>query len=100
MSTKLAIEATSSSGKRPLRKATPGSTEQGFQMRIERRGKSLVVLCTCCDLPFARLQFGRLVIQSKHYSDNHWNSLSPEDLESILELLRKADAIMPIVPRR
>lgn len=57
-------------------------------------------LCSCCDLPFAKLQFGRLVIQSKHHGDNHSNALGPDDLESILELLRQADAIMPIVPRR
>ncbi len=67
-------------------------------MRIEQRGKSVVLLCGCCDLPFARLQFKRLVIQSKHYSDSHSNSLGPDDLESILELLREADAIIPAVP--
>jgi hypothetical protein len=69
-------------------------------MRIEQRGEIKVFLCSCCNLPFAKLQFGRLVIQSKHHSDNHSNSLGPDDLESILELLGQADAIMPAVPPR
>jgi hypothetical protein len=69
-------------------------------MRIEQRGEINVFLCSCCNLPFAKLQFGRLVIQSKHHSDNHSNALGPEDLESILELLRQADVILPSVPPR
>ena len=72
----------------------------GRALRIERRGKSLVVLCTCCDLPFARVQFGRLVIQSKHHSDNHSNALDLQDLERILELIRKDGAIIPPVPSK
>jgi len=69
-------------------------------MRIERRGATLLLLCSCCDLPFAKLQFDRLIIQSKHYSDSHSNSLGPNDLKSILELLRNPNAIIPTVARR
>ena len=67
-------------------------------MRIEQRGEINVFLCSCCNLPFAKLQFGRLVIQSKHHSDNHSNGLDFQDLERILELIRKDPAIMPAVP--
>ena len=67
-------------------------------MRIERRGKSLVLLCTCCDLPFARLQFGRMVIQSSHHGDKHSNALDLEDLKRVLEALTDDGAIMPAVP--
>lgn len=67
-------------------------------MRIEQRGEIKVFLCSCCDLPFAKLQFGRLVVQSKHHSDIHSNSLGPDELESILELLRQADDMLPGVP--
>jgi hypothetical protein len=66
-------------------------------MRIEQRGKSLVLLCACCDLPYAKLQFGRLVLQSKHHGDDHTNGLEPQDLECILELLRKDGAIIRAV---
>ena len=72
----------------------------GRVLRIERRGKSLVLLCTCCDLPFARLQFGRLVVESKHHGDVHTNALTLENLEKILELLRRGSDTMPAVPRR
>jgi hypothetical protein len=64
-------------------------------MIVEERGEIRVLLCACCNLPYAKLQFGRLVIQSKHYRDNHSNSLSLEELESILELLRRTSVIMP-----
>ncbi len=67
-------------------------------MRIEQRGKIKVFLCSCCNLPFAKLQSGRLVIQSKHHSDNHSNALDYQDLERILELMCKDGAIMPAVP--
>ena len=69
-------------------------------MRIEQRGEIKVFLCSCCDLPFAKLQFGRLVIQSRHHGYDHTNSLDLEELESILELLRKDSAKMPIAQAR
>ena len=66
-------------------------------MRMEQRGEIKVFLCSCCNLPFAKLQFGRLVIQSKHHGDDHTNGLELQDLERILELLRKDGAIIPVV---
>jgi hypothetical protein len=58
-------------------------------MRVERRGDILTLLCSCCNLPFAKVQFGRLVIQSKHHGDYHSNSLGPQDLAKILAELAK-----------
>jgi hypothetical protein len=69
-------------------------------MRIEQRGETSVLLCSCCNLPFAKLQFGRLVIQSKHHGDDHTNALNVEELESILELIRNDTAIIHTVPHR
>jgi hypothetical protein len=69
-------------------------------MRVEQRGKSLVVLCTCCSLPFATLRRGRLVIRSRHHGGIHTNELDLEDLKRILEALADDGAIMPAVPRR
>jgi hypothetical protein len=65
-------------------------------LRIEQRGQSFALLCACCDLPFARMQFGRLVIQSRHHGDEHTNALDLEELQSILELIRQDSAKMPI----
>ena len=69
-------------------------------MRIEQRGEIKVFLCSCCNLPFAKLQFGRLVIQSKHHGDDHTNALDLQALERILELIRKDGAIIPSVPSK
>lgn len=67
-------------------------------MRIEQRCEIKVFLCSCCNLPFAKLQFGRLVIQSKHHRDTHSNGLDLQELERIVELIRKDTAIIPAVP--
>jgi hypothetical protein len=69
-------------------------------MRIEQRGEVKVFLCSCCNLPFAKLQFGRLVIQSRHDGDDHTNALGLEELQSILELIRQDGVKMPIAQTR
>jgi hypothetical protein len=69
-------------------------------MRVEQRGKSLGLLCTCCDLPFARLQFARLVIESNHHGTKHSNALDLEDLRMIIEALTDDGGIMRAVPPR
>jgi hypothetical protein len=69
-------------------------------MRLEQRGEIRVFLCSCCNLPFAKLQFGRLVIQSRHHGDDHTNALDQEDLQSILELIHQDSAKMPIAQTR
>ena len=69
-------------------------------MRIQQRSEIKVFLCSCCNLPFAKLQFGRLVIQSRHHCDDHTNALDLEELQSILELIRQDSAKMPIAQTR
>ena len=65
------------------------------KIRIERRGATSVLLCKCCDLPIATLLSDRLVIESKHHSKNHSNSLDLAELEVILQFLRQTNAIIP-----
>ena len=67
-------------------------------MKIEQRTEIRVILCSCCNLPFAKLQFGRLVIHSRHHGDDHTNALEIQDLKHILELISKDSAIMQVVP--
>ena len=69
-------------------------------MRIEQRDEIKVLLCSCCNLPFAKLQFGRLVIQSRHHGDDHTNALDLGELTDILELIRQESDKMPIAQRR
>ncbi len=71
-----------------------------MSLRIERRGKTQALICACCNLPFARLQFGKLVVQSKHYSDSHTNGLTLDDLKKILAALEGEDDIMREVHER
>jgi len=71
-----------------------------MSLRIERRGGTQALICACCNLPFARVQFGRLVIQSKHYSEAHTNALELEDLKKLVAVLEGNDGIMPAVHER
>ena len=68
-------------------------------VQTQKRGEAHVLICSCCNLPFARLQFGRLVIQSKHYSDVHTNGLTLEDLRGLVSLLEKGDRIEEVRER-
>jgi hypothetical protein len=70
------------------------------QMRIEQRGETRVLRCCCCNLPYAMLDRGRLLIRSRHFGDLHTNALDLEDLKRILDALTDASAIMPSVPLR
>jgi hypothetical protein len=70
-------------------------------LRIERRGKIKSIICACCDLPFAQIQFGRLVVVSKHYTDRHTNGLTVGDLEEIISAIKgQKDDIIAHVPDR
>jgi hypothetical protein len=65
-------------------------------MRFEQRGEVKVLLCSCCNLPFAKLQFGRLVIQSRHHGYDHTNAIDLQELQTILELILEDSAKIPI----
>lgn len=71
-----------------------------MSLRIERRGGTQALICTCCNLPFARLQFGRLVVQSKHYTEPHTNALTLDDLKRLVAVLEENDGIIPEVHER
>jgi hypothetical protein len=71
-----------------------------MSLRIEKRGGTQALICACCNLPFARVQFGRLVIQSKHYSDAHTNALTLDDLKELVTVLEGNDGIMSEVHER
>lgn len=40
----------------------------------------LVLRCTCCGLPFATVQNGVVVIQSKHHGETHTNVVAVAEL--------------------
>jgi hypothetical protein len=44
-----------------------------------------VLKCSCCDLPFAVVQRGVLVIQSRHHGERHVNVLTLEELRRMLD---------------
>lgn len=47
---------------------------------VDERGR---LICACCGLPFARLQNGCLVVESKHSGERHVNAISVEQLVRI-----------------
>lgn len=54
------------------------------------------IRCLCCPRPFATIQDGRLVIQSKHGSATHVNALTVEDLERLVAVLRASRDHQPL----
>ncbi len=61
-------------------------------MRIEQRKSGFVILCGCCNDPFARVQEGRLVITSRHKSQAHTNGLSLEELKNLVEVIERQNS--------
>ncbi len=45
--------------------------------------------CSCCKLPFARIQNGVLIIESRHHGEKHTNVISLADL---IQLIYGVDA--------
>ena len=58
-----------------------------MSLRIEWLGGAQAIICSCCNMPFAKMQFGRLVIQSKHYSGFHTNAITLEELKTLVAVL-------------
>lgn len=48
--------------------------------------KTIILRCDCCGLPYARIQQGALVVESRHHGDKHTNVVA---LEALLELCRR-----------
>lgn len=55
-----------------------------------------VFRCYKCDLPFARLQNGSIVIESRHHGEKHVNSISVWDL--VLLVLKSVASIEKSTP--
>ena len=70
-----------------------------MSLRLEQRGGVQVLICSCCNLPYAKVQFGRLVIQSKHYTEAHTNALTIEELKSLVAELEKSDRMTKVQHR-
>jgi hypothetical protein len=49
----------------------------------------VVLKCAACGLPFARVQNGALVIESRHHGDKHYNVIA---LDMLRDLLQQAEA--------
>lgn len=47
--------------------------------------QTTVLRCATCNLPFARIQHGALVIQSRHHGEAHTNAISLAELKTLLE---------------
>lgn len=44
------------------------------------KAEEIVLRCSCCGLPYARLQGSTLVIQSKHHGEQHTNTITVDEL--------------------
>ncbi len=51
--------------------------------------EATLLRCDACGYPFATLRNGKLVIQSNHHGEKHYNSLTPEQLEALARRLRE-----------
>ncbi len=40
--------------------------------------------CSCCGLPFARLQHGCIVVESKHSGEKHVNAVAVDELVKMI----------------
>lgn len=48
----------------------------------------IVLKCACCDLPFATIQRGVLMVNSRHHGDKHVNVVTLQDLIQWLQGLQ------------
>jgi len=48
------------------------------------------LVCSCCRLPFARIQNGTLIVESHHHGQKHVNCLP---LQDVVQLIRQAGAL-------
>ena len=61
----------------------------GNAARVLTDLESSLLRCDQCGYPFATLRNGKLVIQSNHHGEKHYNSLTVEELENIARRLRE-----------
>lgn len=46
----------------------------------------LVLRCACCGLPYARVQGGCLVVESRHHGEKHTNAISLEEVARLFDV--------------
>ena len=56
-----------------------------MKFKETRNGHGLT--CDACPLPFAYIEFGKLVILSRHESRTHTNTLTAVDLRKLADIL-------------
>ena len=56
-------------------------------MKIKRQKKKSALICSCCDLPCAVIENGRLVWQSRHGHSAHTNALTLDDLKELVRVM-------------
>ena len=52
-------------------------------MKREKRKNGEALMCGCCTYPFAYMQAGKLVVTSRHGSQQHTNALTPDELRAL-----------------
>lgn len=61
---------------------------------------TIVLKCSCCDLPFAVIQRGVLVIVSRHHGDRHINTVVVADLLRALQPTVPAEVVPAVLDYR
>ncbi len=46
----------------------------------------VVLRCACCGLPYARVQNGCLVVESRHHGEKHTNAISLADVARLFDV--------------
>jgi len=59
-------------------------------------GKGIPLMCSCCNLPFAYLRNGVLVVQSRHHGQSHQNVVAVSELSRILTVSVVVPALSPL----
>lgn len=54
------------------------------RISLRASGRPIVLKCDCCDLPFATIQRGVLMVNSRHHGDKHVNVIGLRDLIQML----------------
>ena len=46
----------------------------------------IVLRCACCGLPYARVQDGCLVVESRHHGDKHTNAIALAEVARLFDV--------------
>lgn len=56
----------------------------GKRLTFETRGESVALICSDCDRPFLVIENGELKFQNKHGSKAHENTISFEQMRTVI----------------